>query len=168
MEYFPLVDEDGKVTGRAARAECHGNPELLHPVVHCIVFSSAGEWLLQKRSSDKDIQPGKWDTSVGGHVQFDEPIAQALVREVGEEIGVDITGMSPEFYHKYINSNSLESELVYTYAITFNGPFRAQDEEVDDLRFWSADDISAKLGSGIFTPNFEEEFRRVINRSDLK
>lgn len=39
---------------------------LLHPVVHLHLFNSRGELYLQKRPEWKDIQPGRWDTAVGG------------------------------------------------------------------------------------------------------
>ena len=70
IEYFPLVTEAGLVVGKATRTECHSGTFLLHPVVHLHVFNLSHELYLQKRSMDKDIQPGKWDTSVGGHVSY--------------------------------------------------------------------------------------------------
>ena len=93
-EVFPVVDSAGKVVGRATRGECHGGSMLLHPVVHLHVFNSRGELYLQKRPLWKDIQPGRWDTAVGGHVDYGETIAEALRREVREELG--ITEFTPE------------------------------------------------------------------------
>ena len=87
-ERFPLVDETGQVIGSATRGECHNGSKLLHPVVHLHVFNSKGEVYLQKRPEWKDIQPGKWDTSVGGHLDYGETPEQALVREVREELGI--------------------------------------------------------------------------------
>lgn len=66
-EMFPIVDEQGNITGAATRGECHNGSKLLHPVVHLHVFNSKGELYLQRRPDWKDIQPGKWDTAVGGH-----------------------------------------------------------------------------------------------------
>ena len=68
QEMFPIVDEQGTITGAATRGECHSGSKLLHPVVHLHVFNSKGELYLQKRPEWKDIQPGKWDTSVGAEV----------------------------------------------------------------------------------------------------
>ena len=85
-ERFPIVDEEGRVIGAATRGECHNGSRLLHPVVHLHVFNSQGEVYLQKRPAWKDIQPGKWDTSVGGHLDYGETPEQALVREVREEL----------------------------------------------------------------------------------
>ena len=81
-ELFPIVDEDGNITGAATRGECHGGSKLLHPVVHLHVFNSKGELYLQKRPEWKDIQPGKWDTAVGGHVDLGECIEDALYSRV--------------------------------------------------------------------------------------
>ena len=67
-ELLPLVTPDGKVTGSATRGECHGGSKLLHPVVHLHVFNSNGQLYLQLRPKWKDIQPGKWDTAVGGQM----------------------------------------------------------------------------------------------------
>ena len=159
-ELFPLVNETGVVIGSAPRSEVHGNPALLHPVVHCIVLSERGELLLQRRSSAKDIQPGRWDTSIGGHVGLGEAIEQALWREAQEEIGIDLAELEVEFLYRYIHRSAVESELVHTYACMTNGPFTRQAEEIDELRFWSPEEIREALGSGVLTPNFEEEYAR--------
>ena len=38
QEMFPIVDEQGTITGAATRGECHSGSKLLHPVVHLHVF----------------------------------------------------------------------------------------------------------------------------------
>ena len=83
-EMFPIVDEEGNITGAATRGKCHNGSKLLHPVVHLHVFNSQGELFLQKRPEWKDIQPGKWDTSVGGHIDLGESVEMALRREARE------------------------------------------------------------------------------------
>ena len=84
-ELFPIVDEKGYIIGSATRGECHSGSMLLHPVVHLHVFDRQGRLYLQKRPLWKDIQPGKWDTAVGGHVDFGEETCDALRREAREE-----------------------------------------------------------------------------------
>ena len=70
QEMFPVVDEQGNITGAATRGECHSGSRLLHPVVHLHIFNTKGELYLQKRPEWKDIQPGKWDTAVGGFSKY--------------------------------------------------------------------------------------------------
>ena len=72
-----MVDEAGNVMGAATRAQCHGGGMLLHPVVHLHLFNSRGELYLQRRPVWKDIQPGRWDTAVGGHVDYGETVDDA-------------------------------------------------------------------------------------------
>lgn len=100
QEVFPIVDENGTLTGSATRGECHNGSMLLHPVVHLHVFNSKGDLYLQRRPAWKDIQPGKWDTAVGGHVDYGETPEEALWREVREELS--ITDFSPAFVCKYV------------------------------------------------------------------
>jgi isopentenyldiphosphate isomerase len=160
-EEFPLVNDRGEVIGRALRSQVHKNPALMHPVVHCLVVNSRGDFLLQLRSRHKDVQPGRWDTSVGGHVAFGEAIESALAREMREELGLDAAVLAPRLIHRYVMRSEIETELVYTYLCETEGPFVPEPDEIDEVRFWSAEQIAGALGTGTLTPNFEDEFQRV-------
>lgn len=157
-ERFPLVDEEGRVIGSATRGECHNGSRWLHPVVHLHVFNSRGEVYLQKRPEWKDIQPDKWDTSVGGHIDYGETPEQALTREVREELG--ITDFTPERIGMYVFDSCRESELVYVNRTVYDGPVMPSAEELDGGRFWTIDEIRTAMGKNILTPNFESEFQR--------
>lgn len=158
-EWFPLVDEAGNIVGRAIRRECHDGSKRLHPVVHLHIYNKDGDLFLQKRSLAKDIQPGKWDTAVGGHVDYGESIEEALRREAREELGIE--GFEAELMVRYVFESSIEKELVHTYRTVYEGPFTPDKEELDDARFWRIDEIESQLGKGIFTPNFEREYNRL-------
>ena len=118
-EQFPIVDECGNIVGAATRGECHSGSKLLHPVVHLHLLNSKGELYLQRRPMWKDIQPGKWDTAVGGHVDFGESIFMALTREVGEELG--ITDFTPEQITHYVFESARERELVFVFKTVYDG-----------------------------------------------
>ncbi|HOP40114.1 MAG TPA: NUDIX domain-containing protein [Geobacteraceae bacterium] len=157
IEWFDIVDENGNVIGKATRSQCHDGSKYLHPVVHVHVFNSEGKLLLQKRKLTKDIQPGKWDTSVGGHIQSGEALEDAIKREVLEEIGIPIDLARLRTIGRYVFESEVEREFVYSYTYTHDGPFRIQEEEIDEVSFLRFTDIDALIAAGETTPNFNRE-----------
>jgi isopentenyldiphosphate isomerase len=160
-EMLPLVDVEGNIIGAATRGECHGGSKPLHPVVHLHVFNSAGELYLQLRPEWKDIQPGKWDTAVGGHVDLGESVEMALQRGVREELG--ITEFQSEKVTHYVFESTRERELVFVHRTTYDGVV-APSDELAGGRFWSIPEIREAIGKGVFTPNFESEFQKYIDK----
>jgi len=163
-EYFDIVDGSGAVVGRAAREECHGDPSLIHRTVHVVVTRPGdGAMLLQKRRGDKDIQPGKWDTAVGGHLSSGEDHGEAVLRELREELGVAADPSELESILEMEIRNEIESENVRVYSLVHPGPFDFQEEEISEVRFWGIRELREAIAREpeIFTPNFIEEFGRL-------
>jgi len=156
-EWVPLVDEKGRVTGQAPRSEVHNGSKLLHPVVHLHVLNHNKSILLQKRPENKLIQPGKWDTAVGGHISAGETLEQALRRETEEEIG--LRNFDAQLQRVYKWESEVECELVYLFTTHHFKNVAVQSDEVDELRFWTPKQVSESIGKQIFTPNFEHEFK---------
>lgn len=162
VEYFPIVNPDGTVVGKASRQECHSGSKLLHPVVHLHVIDKDGRYFLQQRSFAKDIQPGKWDTAVGGHVDYGEDIETSLLRECKEEL--NIVPKNPFHLITYIFESEIERELINSYGIIVDSEgFRPtlNREEIIDGKFWSVDEIEEARNAGVLTPNFLSEYDRI-------
>lgn len=159
-EYLEIVNRNAEVIGFMPRSEVHGNPALMHRVVHVLVFNGKGYLLLQKRSENKDVAPGKWDTSVGGHVGAGEDLIFSSKREMHEELG--IAGHEPEYLYEYIHSNPYETELVTTYRCVYEGKVSFNTDEIDEVRFWSFNEIREVLGKRILSDNFENEFTNYL------
>lgn len=162
-EPFDLYDPgEFRAVGRATRGECHGNPALVHAAARVQVFDRRGRILLQLRAAAKDVQPGKWDTAVGGHLLPGEDPEAAARREMAEELGV--APRSLRFLHRFLWRTEVETEWVTTYAALHEGPFRPDPAEVADLRFWTREEIVAATGSGQLTPAIEDEMARLGSR----
>jgi isopentenyldiphosphate isomerase len=154
-EWLPVVTADGRVTGKASRADVHSGMKLLHPVVH-LHFIRQKSLLLQKRPFSKLVQPGKWDTAVGGHVSAGESVEDALIREAFEETGME--NFSFHLLKSYCWDTETESELVYLFISDTPIIPGYHTEEVDELRYWDKSEIRRSLKKGILTPNLEFEF----------
>lgn len=158
-EWFPVVESNGFVVGRSSRQYCHGGAKPLHPVVHIHIIDRMSRIYLQKRSMRKDIQPGKWDTAVGGHVSYGESIIEAVYREASEELG--LSEFNPIHIETYEFESSVEREMVSVFAAVGSYDLHPDLDEVEEGGWWELADIDASIGKGIFTPNFESEFAMI-------
>jgi isopentenyldiphosphate isomerase len=156
-EWLPLVDEQGQITGKAPRSQCHLGEKLLHPVVHLHVINKNKAIFLQKRPMDKLVQPGKWDTAVGGHISFGEKLEDSLKREAWEEIG--LKDFSARLVKTYRWETEIEAELVYVFVTYDFKNINIHSEEVEEGRFWTKNQVEKNTGKEIFTPNFEYEYK---------
>lgn len=160
-EIFEIVDENNSVIGKASRSECHSTPSLIHRTSHVIVSHPDGRILLQKRSQTKDIQPGKWDTSVGGHLMPHEDFESAARREMAEELDIPANLPLLRLFDLKIR-NSRESENVRVFGLTYQGPFNYPGDEISEIKFWTLSELRGAMETGdIFTPNLIEELRRL-------
>jgi len=160
-EYLDVYDAAGNCIGRALRSECHGNPALLHHTSHVVVLHpETGAMLLQKRRMDKLIQPGKWDTAVGGHVDPGESYESGALRELREELGVTGAVTLTHLFDSQIR-NEIESEDVRVFGAELAGPFPFQESEIDEVRFWSRAELENPLNRQSFTPNLVEQLEKL-------
>lgn len=156
-EILPVVNEEGKVIGKALREDCHfqENEKLLHPVVHVHLLNSKGEIFLQYRPAFKKVQPDKWDTAVGGHVSFGESIDTALERESIEEIGINPVGAV--LLTSYIWETEVERELIYLYVLRADLDPQINESELAGGRYWNAIELEMNINREKFTPNLVHE-----------
>ena len=139
-EWFDVVDRSDRVIDRASREEVHRNG-LLHRSAHLLVFDGSGRVLLQKRSMVKDRFPGRWDSSVSGHVDSGESYDQCIVREAMEEIGIRLAA-TPERLFKVDACDETDQEFSWVYRTYSEGPFAPNEEEISEIRWFTGDEVS--------------------------
>ncbi len=153
-EYLPVVDHnDGKV-GEATRAKVHAN-NLRHRAVHILLFNSAGELLLQKRSALKDRHPLRWDSSAAGHVEGEESYDETAARELNDELGVAV---KLELIGKIPASEKTGEEFIAVYRARCDGPFRFPHEEISAVKFFPVEIVERWIAKKPeeFAPGFVE------------
>jgi isopentenyl-diphosphate delta-isomerase type 1 len=156
-EMIDIVDANDQVIGSAPRREVHARG-LRHRAVHMLILDGQGRIYLQRRSADKDVDPGLWDTSAAGHVDSGEDYLTAAHRELGEELALhDVAlrrlGELPaqqatghEFVRVYVGCSTLEP--------------RPDPREIAAGGWWSVTDIVQWLARepAVFTATFQQIF----------
>lgn len=86
-ELIAWVDEQDRPLGSLPRAELRERG-LIGRGTFILLFNSAGELCVQRRTLSKAVYPGYWDLAAGGMVQAGEPYADSAARELEEELGI--------------------------------------------------------------------------------
>ncbi len=156
-EMLPVVEPSGLVIGQMARSYAHSGSFLLHPVVHLHIIDRFGRVYLQKRAASKKLYPGRWDTAVGGHIEYGESISEALMREAREEL--NFYDFNPVFLDSYEYRSGTELELICAFVCVGNFKIEPHNIEVDQGRFFTEKEIR-ESDQDMFTPNFLSEYER--------
>lgn len=157
MEYFDILNSNGEFTGNiGTREECH-KKGLWHRAVYGFVFNKKGDVLLQKRSKNKKLWPNLWDITVGGHVLAGEFGSQALIREIKEELGIEVLENEIKYLvgstSTNIQDNIINNHFNECYIITKDidiSKVKLQDEEVSDIKWFSKEDILNRINNNFY------------------
>jgi isopentenyldiphosphate isomerase len=139
-EIFDVVNERDEVVDRQPRSVVH-QLGLMHRAVHILVFNASGDVFLQKRSMKKDRQPGLWDSSASGHVDSGEDYDGCVLRELREEIGLELKS-TPQRLFKIPASTRTDHEHVWVYRCSAEGPFTLQADEIECGGWFSPEKVN--------------------------
>ena len=154
-EFLNLIDSHSRLTHSAKpRSLVHRDGDL-HPTVHIWLIKrrDMGIYvLLQKRSPEKDVNPDRYDVSAAGHVSQGGEFRNAAVREMKEELGIDITGGQLELIglinHKTCYGNINDNELSAVYLCREDidtDKLVLQSSEVSEVDWVEVDEMIASM-----------------------
>lgn len=152
-EWVDLVDPSGRPTGETVLKSDAHRKGLLHPTVHIWCYSGDGRILLQQRGVRKSTFPLKWDVSVAGHIGAGEGPIKAALREIEEEIGLDmqVEHLQKIGLHQSLNHHDngiIDAEIHHVFLLKLDPEkvtLSAQPEEVEALEWWPLRDYQKEL-----------------------
>lgn len=149
-EIVAIVDEGNHVVGSAARREMRAR-RLPHRATYILVFNSAGEVYVQKRTRTKDVFPGYCDPAAGGVVLAGESYLEGALRELEEEMGIRGVPLQSlfEFYHADASSRVWGA----AFRCVYEGAVTLQEEEVESGAFMAVEEVFEAAATQPFTPD---------------
>lgn len=176
-ELIDIVDENNNPTGeKKMKSEAH-REGLWHRAAHIWIYNSKGEVLLQLRAKNKELWPDVWDVSAAGHVSAgEEPIISGL-REIQEEIGLDVKKEDLEFYKIVIEkvnfNNAVNNEYHYVYFLKYDGDIsklKVQEEEVEKIEFLPIEEIRKGMAdhTNKYFPHEEGYWEEILDAIEKK
>ena len=165
-----VVDEGNNVLEYRSKADVHAGAGILHRVFSVFLFNEEGELLLQKRSAGKRLWPLFWSNSCCSHPRRGETEAGAAVRRIEEELGVetDLEYVYTFTYHAPFGDVGSEREVCSVFLGRVAGPVTANENEIAEWRWMSAEDLGAALDAEPeqYTPWFKQEWARLRGEFD--
>lgn len=163
-EWWPIVTDQGKIVGSIQhQTSLNDEKKYMHPIVRVLLIDKS-MILMQKRSPESLVYAGLWDTAISNHVKMGETIEECIDRTAKERYSLD------NFKYMYLANYTIETEQEHHYAFLFvscqEKEFKINQTFVDQLKWWTQQQIEEELETGIFTENFREEYD-LLKRSGL-
>lgn len=168
MELWDIYDKNKQRTGRTMkRNDFHLKDGEYHLTVLGVVRRNDGKFLITKRVMTKRWAAGCWEVS-GGAAQAGEDSKEAVLREVREETGLDVSNFEKEFLFTYRRENPEEGDNYFVDVYRFTGEIAEEDlhmqeEETDGYMFATLNEIAeiAKEGKFLHFDSIKEAFEEV-------
>ncbi|MBM3223921.1 MAG: NUDIX hydrolase YfcD [Candidatus Tectomicrobia bacterium] len=149
-EIVAIVDEHNNLIGSAPRHVMRAQ-RLPHRSTYILVFNTAGELYVQKRTMSKDVFPGYYDPAAGGVVLAGESYEESAQRELFEEMGIRGVPLTPHFTFYFTDTHTRVWGRVF--SCVYDGPLVLQEEEVESGEFVPPAEILRRADAEPYTPD---------------
>ena len=149
-EFVVLLDDAGRVVGRADKATVHHAHTPLHLGFSCYLFDPDGRVLLTRRALGKQTWPGVWTNSFCGHPAPGEEPSAAVIRRAEQELGVvvdDPVCVLPDFRYRAVAADgTVENEICPVFFARTANPILPVASETMDFRWADWDELRTAAG----------------------
>ncbi|KPB69209.1 NUDIX hydrolase [Pseudomonas cannabina] len=161
-EQIAWVDEQDQLLGSRVRAELR-EQGLIGRGTYILLFNSAGELCVHRRTLSKAIYPGFWDVAAGGMVQADESYAESAARELEEELGV--SGVPLQAHERFFFDQPGNRLWCAVFSAVWDGPLTLQPEEVLEARFMPVEDVLHEAAHNPYCPDSLAALKRYLEQA---
>ena len=174
MEYVDIFDENNNPIGEKKEKQQAHEDGNFHRTVHVWIINDKNELLLQKRSATKKTHPNCWDISGAGHIKAGETISDGAIRELKEELGVEIEEKDLQYITTIKSTkNPKNMEFQYVYLLRCNKKIEEyifEDREVSEVKYIFYKDLEKMVeekveGLLIHKEEYKSLFKYITNKN---
>lgn len=163
-ELIDVVDYYGTKTGIVKPKSMIIKDGDYHRAISILIMNSDEEILFQKRSAIKKVYPNLWSMFLKGHIRSGENKEEASVREIKEEIGIDVLPSELEYLYTIRDEKTVDDGVE---RILFDTFLLVKDialadiklnDEVSNVQFVTKDDAVSLIENNnpMIVPNMED------------
>lgn len=158
-ERIAWVDAADRPLGGLPRAELRSRG-LIGRGTFILLFNSAGELCVHRRTLSKALYPGYWDVAAGGMVLEGESYAESAARELEEELGV--SGVALSEHGRFFFDQPDNRLWCAVFSAVWDGPLRLQPEEVLEAHFLPPLEVLAEANEKPYSPDSLVALKRYL------
>lgn len=160
-ELIAWVDEADQQLGSLPRAELR-NRGLIGRGSFVLLFNSAGELCVHKRTLSKAVYPGYWDVAAGGMLLASESYVESAARELHEEFG--IAGVELQEHGRFYFDQPDNRLWCGVFSAISDALLQLQPEEVQQARFISVEQALSESQTQDYCPDSLRALKRYLAR----
>lgn len=164
MEYFSLVDENDNVVGKINSEEKVIDYKQIR-FANAILFKG-DKIIVPKRTMTKKLYPGRYDYSGGGHVNYGEDYKDAVIREMKEELGIDIYDIEEVAYLSPFKDDVGCFSKFFMAKYDDKQELNYSPDEVDSINYFTVQEILNMINENpdMFKPDYVVAFKKYFDK----